>query len=937
MSKLVISNMSLLRHASAVALGAGLLWSGGAAAQTPVPTTSVDQKKAAEVVDPARPDAAEERNGDRGDQGAIVVTGSRIQRAGFNAPTPTTVLGDVELREGNPVSIGQVLNDSPAFRSTSTPTTTTGDTNNSAEVPDLRGLGPERTLTLLNGHRFVGSADLNTIPKNLVKRIDVVTGSASAAYGSGAVAGVVNIILDDALKGITLDADTGISTRDDDPHYHFDGSAGTSFADGRGHVMIAGDFFLSDGAFGRESRPNLRSAIFQQTNNQLILANNVQYTIINTGGVIAGGRGAGLVFNHDGSLTPLQLGSQTSGNFTINGNGQSLYDFVAVTSPYERNNVFARTSYEFSPAAKLWIDGSYTRVASNFPFFPTTPFLTVQADNAFLTPTARAQLAAVGATYPLTVGRIITDVGPTGYLGYQSSRRTLEGSIGLEGDLGHGIKYTSYYDHGETRDDESIYNQTVQPNFARAVDAVAGPNGTPICRVNAGPNPATPDPACQPLNLLGQGNASAAAVAYAFGAGREIATTKLDATGVSFTGQPIRTWAGPVDVALGGDFRWESLHTDYIDPLSLANALGTLNFTATDGSFNVQEGFGELNVPLLNAEHVAHLEVNGAARYSNYSTSGGIWSWKVGGTGRLFDDFLLRSTYSRDIRSPTIAEYFTNNGVAIGTAQDPYRGVTQANVTSFVGGNRLLTPETSHTLTIGGSYTPHFAHGFNVSVDYYNIDIRNVIATLALQDTLTSCHLRSPGDPTCGGVVQRNPDGSIASVVRTYRNLAAYKTRGLDMEASYLLPLERVSGGLPGTLRFRALATHVFDLLINDGVHVTDRAGIVGDTVTFSTPKWRATGSVTYQDQQLAVDLRVRYVDGGIFSNVTGANGLLIANNNITSRTYVDLGLQMKVKQVTVFANVNNLFDRDPPYVTYTSAIYDQIGRYFNAGVKLKF
>ncbi len=214
-----------LRASSGVAVAIGLLMHGSASAQTAVPAPSVDEKKAAEIVDPSRPGAAEERAGDKGE---IIVTGSRIQRAGFNAPTPTTVLGDIELREGNPVSIGQVLNDSPQFRSTVTPATTTGNTNNSAEQADLRGLNPVRTLTLLNGHRFVGSFDLNTIPKNIVKRVDIVTGSASAAYGSGAVAGVVNIILDDQLKGITFGADTGISTRADGERYHFDGAFGTA-------------------------------------------------------------------------------------------------------------------------------------------------------------------------------------------------------------------------------------------------------------------------------------------------------------------------------------------------------------------------------------------------------------------------------------------------------------------------------------------------------------------------------------------------------------------------------------------------------------------------------------------------------------------------------------------------------------------------------------
>ncbi len=920
-TSLVAARRALLKTCSAAVIAVISMMGAPAFAQQAVPSQNTDQKKAAEVVDPAAPSAEEQR---RGDQGDVVVTGSRIQRAGFNAPTPTLVLGDIELRQGDPVSVAQVLDESPQFRATSTPATTTGNTNNSVADADLRGLGSVRTLTLLNGHRFAGSFDLNTIPVNLIKRVDVVTGGASAAWGSGAVAGVVNIILADDIKGVTLGTDLGVSSRGDGPRFGANLTAGTSFAGGRGHLIVAADYLDDKGIFGREDRPNLKSAVFQRADGQLILANNVQYTVFNTGGIVVGGGANGQVFNPDGSLTPLRLGTQTNGAFTVNGNGQSIYDYVAVSSPYKRTNVFSRASYNINDRTRLWIDGSFNQVKSNFPFFPIPTFISVAADNPYLTPTAKAQLAGLGATFPLTVGRILNDIGPTGGLGYISNRRLLEGAIGIDGSFGASWKYSAFYDHGELRNDQSITNQQISTNFNNAVDAVAGPNG-PICRVNA---VTVTDPGCQPLNLLGIGKASPAAIAYAFGAAREINTTKLDAAGVSLHGQPFATWAGPVDLAAGGDFRKESFTTNYVDPLSLAGALAVDNFSPTNGGFSVQEGFAELNVPLLNIANIAHLEVNGAGRYSHYSTSGGIWSWKGGGTLRLVNDFLLRGTYSRDIRSPTVLEYFTNRAVNIGDVQDPYFGNrTQANVTSYTGGNPLLTPETSHTLTIGGSYSPHYIGGLSLSVDYYNIDIRNVISTLTLQDTLNRCQTLFPNDTTCAGVITRNPDGTIASAQTPYINLSQYRTRGLDFEASYLLPLHRVSSGLGGTVRLRGLATYVFDL-VADG---NDVAGIVGDTTTFSTPKWRANGSLTYQDKVLGVDVRVRYVGGGKFS----AQDIL--NDKIGSRTYVDLGIRATITQFTIFGNVNNLFDRDPPFVTYTSPTYDVIGRYFSVGVKLKY
>lgn len=923
-----------LMLATSVAWGA-IAIVGSAQAQEKAPPANADQSRAADVTDPSGAAAAEKRAGDQSD---VIVTGSRIQRAGFDAPTPTTVLGDIELREGDRPSVAQVLDDQPQFRATSTPASTTGNTNNSASTADLRGLGAVRTLTLLNGHRFTGSNDLNTIPISIIKRVDVVTGGASAAWGSGAVAGVVNIILDDAFKGILADAEAGISSRGDDGRRVLQLTAGTPFADGRGHVMVALDYTTEDGAFGRNDRPNLRSAIFQGgATGPFTLANNVAYTIINTGGIIVGGKAGQQVFNANGSLSPLQLGSQTFGNFTVGGNGQNVYDFVAVTSPYDRENVFARATFEISPAVKLWADGSFSRVHSNFPFFPETPIVAIAADNAFLTPTAKSQLAALGATYPLTVGRIITDVGSTGYMGYRSVRQNMEFAGGIDGAfrlLGRDFKYTSYYDHGELRSDQSVYNQRITANFNKAVDAVIGAGGTPVCRVNA---VTVTDPACVPLDLLGQGNPSAGAAAYAFGGNRQITTTKLDAAGVNLSGSPFSTWAGPVDIALGGDFRWESFATDYVDPVSLAGGFGTLNFTATNGRFNVKEGFAELNVPLLDLPDTLHFEANGAARYSDYSTSGGIWSWKYGGTAKVLQDFLLRGSYSRDIRSPTISEYFTNQALNLSNAVDPFTKTSLANVRNTTGGNPNLTPEISHTLTVGGSVTPHILHGFSFGVDYYKIDIKNVIATLALQDLLNLCYSRNAGDPTCAGIIARDAGGTISSVGRTYQNLAEYKTRGLDFEASYSMPVN----SLAGTLRFRVLATRVLDLLINDGVHISDRSGVVGDTTTFDTPKWRATGSINYQGEHLGLDLRVRYVGGGQFNQPYDVNGVafgqVLTNPKVGSRTYIDLGGQVKVGAFTLFGTINNVTDRDPPFVTYATPIYDMIGRYFSAGVKLKF
>ncbi|WP_447755318.1 TonB-dependent receptor plug domain-containing protein [Sphingopyxis fribergensis] len=863
----------------------------------------------------------------------IVVSGSRIQREGFDAPTPTTVIGEAELALGNRPSIAQVLNDAPQFRATSTPSTTPGNTSSGVSTADMRGLGSVRTLTLLNGHRFAGANDLNIVPQSLVKRIDVVTGGASAAWGSGAVAGVVNIILDDDFTGWRMGVQTGVSSRGDAARYGADIAWGTDFAGGRGHFMVAGEYMNERGALSRDDRRNLVAGLFQRPDGKLELVRDPNSTQLYNGGSILGLTGApyNLVFNRDGNIGAFPLGSVTQGVTTVGGGGQNIFDYVAVSTPYERINLFTRASYDLTDSLKVWANFSYHRMSANYSFFPETPAAVIMPDNAFLTQANRDQLAAAGVAGPFLLGRVLDDVGTDGVMKFKYSRRNLEGAIGLSGTFGEGWSYDAYYNHGEIRLNQGLNNQRIKSRFNNGVDSVLVGN-TPTCRINTDASTANDDPNCVPINLFGNGRISDAAAAWAFGGSQLIYTIKLDAAGASLSGQPFSTWAGPVDIAVGTDVRWEKQVTNYVDPLSLANALGTLNSSATSGSFNVKEAFAEVNVPLLDITDALKLEINGAARYSDYSTSGGIWSWKTGGTLRVMNDLLLRAVYSRDIRSPSVNEYFLTRSTNIGTVFDPFQGqngTVQNNVVVYGGGNVNLTPEISHTLTLGGSYSPSFASGFRLSVDYYDIDIDNVITTVTANDLLKQCFAAAPTDPTCNGIIARETNGTIGSITNIYRNLANYRTQGLDIEASYRMPLG------DGNLSFRALANHVFNLKINGA----DVSGYVGGDTAFSTPKWRGTGTIAFDNDSFGANLRVRYVDGGLDRVPPVVNNVPveIVNNKVGSRTYVDLGVQFKAGPFTLFGNVNNLFDRDPPITPYTNPNYDVMGRYISGGVKLNF
>ncbi|MDT9598880.1 TonB-dependent receptor domain-containing protein [Sphingosinicella rhizophila] len=887
--------------------------------------------------------AEEAGAGESGNENEIVVTGSRIERAGFDQPTPTTVVGNTEIRQAAQPNLQQVLNEQPQIRNTSNPAGTVANTGSGTAPVDMRGLGTARTLTLVNGRRFIGDNNLNFVPTNLVERIELVTGGASAAWGSGAVAGVVNIILNDDLEGFSLGANTGISSRGDGFRYGFDGSFGTHFADGRGHFMVGAEYVRDKriGPNGMNDRPWYGADFVNIGGGQLELQPNINNNLIvagqpvTLGGTILTSSLAGQLFNPDGSLRPATAAD------AIN-----VYETINVRSPLERIGSYARVSYDVGAGATIWADFAYGRTRVNQPFLPDTSAiaLNISATNPFLSQTIRDQLALAGDPGFL-LGRLSGDAL---FLQFEAERETFEGAVGIEGSLGGGWKYDAHFSHGQIKSKQFMRNSAISANLARAVNAVQTPGGI-VCAVNADANPANDDPACVAFNPFGVGAPSAAAIDYVTGTQSSFSTSKLDSAAVRLQGSPFSLWAGEVSVAFGAEARWEeNIATNgELDRQGASSIFGTpLYRNPTSGRTNVKEGFGEILLPLLDTDQVK-FELNGAARYSDYNRSGGIWSWKVGGTARLFDSLLLRATRSRDIRAPGIGELFSVSGLNIRNVVDldpPPGAVDGQNgydatptIRLLTGGNPNLVPEIGKTWTVGASVSPSFLRGFNLSVDYYDIKISGAIQAPDTRDLTLNC---SQGDAEACARITRDPvTGTITEVRAQSANIASLQTNGIDIEASYLLPMSSISS-LPGSLRFRVLANWTDKLLTQTPTCILLNSclqpiGSVGDTVVGGAPHWRGTFSTTYQSDALGLDLRVRYVGGGKF-NEAQTN---IVNNDISSRIYVDVGAQFKVMdKFTFFGNVRNLFDRDPPLAIQLGGThYDTIGRYFTAGVKLDF
>lgn len=905
------------------------LSAGALASVIAIAASNLASAQAADIVeaDPAAP-VIETSSDD-----SIIVTASRVNRAGFDAPTPTTVVGEAELRQGARPNIAAVLNDLPAFRPTLNPGNTSLSTIKSGvQAADLRGLGETRTLVLMNGHRFVGDNDLNTVPNDLVQRVEVVTGGASADWGSGAIAGVVNIILDDDYTGVKLSGRVGISSRGDGFEYRLSAAAGQPFADGRGHVLFNAEYYDSKGITPATSRPRIGDATLLGTT----LVTDVSATNLSEGGLILSGVLSGRTFNADRTTRPFDFGTSVGASLSRGGEQSAGQAYQYLTPPISRYNLFGRVTFDVNDNVTLFGDMRFMRTDASYLFSPdrSAGDITISIENAFLPAAVRTAMSDAGQT-SFRFGRNNDDFA---FRRYEYSREDIQGVVGAKGSFGEGWNWDSYYTHGVRTIQQEVFNARIKTNFANATDSVNGVNGQPVCRINVDANPNNNDASCVPIDLFGFGAPSQAAADYVNGEAFLRYRQKLDVAAATLRGDPFSLWAGPVSVVVGAEWRKESIRTLGNDPISLANGFTTINSKGYDGSFSAKEAFGGIVIPLLkDVPLFRQLEFSGSVRVSDYSNTGTIWAWKLGLTNQLFDGLRVRFVRSRDTRSASLIELFTKQTSSTSTVTDTFfTPATQYQATAFGGGNPGLKPEQSDTTSFGLVFTPDFARGLSLSVDYYDIDIDNAIATLTAQDIITRCYNGSNAG-LCSLITRDAANGNrISSIQSTFINLANYKTRGLDFEGSYVLPLERVAEKGSGNLRFRVLANYVDKLTTNDGVRRADALGVVGPGQTFGVPRWRGVGSISYEWKDSSIDLRARYMGPGTYNPA-----LAITNNHVPSQTYVDLSFDLGVpfgadNSFALFGSVSNLFDKAPP-IAANPQFYDIVGRYMTIGARVKF
>ena len=921
----------------------------------------------------------------------IVVTGSRITNSGFTAPTPVTVVGAAEIARQGATSISEVLNQVPSFRAQSTSATTAIFASNiGASTADLRGLGANRTLVLIDSRRVVAATtqggsftpanvvDLNMIPTSLIARSEVVTGGASAQYGSDAVAGVVNIILDTKLTGFRGSVQYGQSDYGDGKEYAASAAWGMNLGD-RGHFIIGGDYSNNKGTgdcFTRDWCANGNNQVTNTSRTNGVPAVNILPNTTNAtasrNGIITTGPLAGNEFSPDGqSLIRHNYGTYYNVGLFQSGGGDgrnAFYENFPIIAPVTRYATMAHVNYDLTDNVTAFGEVSYAHVKGRTVGSQTRDFappgITIQRTNPFL---PASIVAAMGATTSFLMGRIGDDLGAA----YSRvNRSTFRGVAGLNGKIGENWKWDAYYQYGRTNYHQKQYNTRINDNFTNAVNAVRNASGQIVCGINADANPANDDPNCSPLNLFGENHFSAQAKAYAFGTATQDTRISQHVAAATVTGTIVDLPAGPLSLAVGGEYRQDGAK-GVADPISLALRFYTSPGAPIAGTIKVKEGFAEVDVPLLKDMALAHaLDLRAAIRVTDYSTSGSVTSWKIGGTYEPVSQLKLRVTQSRDIRAPNIFELYGPRQTSFQSVLDPAKGGANVLPLTILGGNRNLVPETAKTFTVGAVLQPDFwgLNRLRFSVDYYDIKLKNAIAVLGSQTIVNLCQA---GNATLCGSVVRDAANNIVSVSNTNLNLNRLNTRGLDFELAYSTPLDDAIPGVPGNLSIRALATKVMRLTTIDPTGTAiDRSGMVGSPVSTASglPKWQGSMFLTYTNGPFSGTMQFRYVGAGVRdvtlvgpddprygTYLTAATcpaplqgGCTVNINHVPAYTYMNINAQYAIvdngsHKVELFGVISNLFNTDPPNYLPSSfgptnnVLYDVMGRMYRVGVRVTF
>ncbi|WP_235524393.1 TonB-dependent receptor [Caulobacter sp. Root655] len=940
---------------------------------------------------------------------AVVVTGSRIKSPDATSVSPISTVTNKQIAQRGVVRVEDLINTLPQAFADQGSGNRGGTVGASGTATiNLRNLGNQRTLVLIDGKRLMQgdparsaaqAADINNIPAALIQQIDVVTGGASAVYGSDALAGVVNFMLKRDFEGVQLDVQGGLYMHNnhsaivsaataagqtpavgrelDGGQQSYSITAGRNFADGRGN--LTGFFSYKEIAgVGTKDRDfstcNLSATATGYACSLSSATYPVQFQLTNpTTGATRGS------YALDGTTGNTLRAYRTSDGFN-NGN---TYD---LQSPDKRYNADLFGRYKISDAAEVYGEFMYMHDEADIKLSPTAVFTvpeSINCNNPLLSAQEKTLICtSVGLTDAQSANVIVSQRNALGGSRHDYTDHTsYRGVAGLRGDITSNWRYDVYAQYGRTDYTSRLTNDYSLARFAKALRAVTNGSGQIVCEsvVNGS------DPSCVPINLFQVGGITPSALNYVQNTVRRKGFTEETILSGALTGDlgltsPFASY--PIGVAIGAEYRDEKISFQPDKYYSSRDVAGNSGGEyPIEGSFNVKEIYGEIRVPLVeNKPFFKSLSAEGGVRYSDYSTAGDTWAYKAGGEWAPVSDIRFRGSFQRAVRAPNLVELFGPQRTVTAAITDPCEGATPrataaqcalSGVTAaqygtiapaagqqsgaLVGGNPDLAPEKSNTKSFGVQFMPRFLQGVTFTVDYFDIDVKKLITTVPAGIELSQCINTGV---FCDLIKRNAATGSLVTsgyVVTTSVNAGYLKTSGLDFSVTAAHDLPDLFGKDMGRigLNFSGTKTNKYEVQILPGSQPYRCDGYFGVTCGQPIPEWRHRLIADWTSRG-GVNLSAtwRYIGGTKNDKSSSATFLKAAYQpydlKMPSVSYVDFAASMDVaEKVTVRVGVNNAFDKDPPLTASTggqtsngaffSGMYDSLGRYMFVGATARF
>lgn len=931
----------------------------------------------------AQNEAEEQEAEDRTER--IQVTGSRIARPELSQAAPLISIGREEIANFGTPDLGQILAELPAIGATAT-LIGNRESNASAGVSsaDLRRLGASRTLVLVNGKRHVagnpGSAqvDLSTIPSAMIERVEIMTGGASAIYGSDAVSGVINVITRTNYEGLEFSARGTTSTEGVGARTHeFNLVGGGDFMNGRGNATFNIGMNRIQETMSSDIRQfdNWGSILNPDDTGRLdgipdrIYAPGVGTEYLSGTGVIPVGGFYG--FFPDGSWQeqPVRQGENSAlfGWFP-DGCETCGYpdDWVNFQPGVNRVTAGSTLSFDMTDSARFYADFKYVEadITQQFqPMFSQGMSINVN-DNPYLPDDLRSIFQDAGME-SVPLWKWFDDWGPRTADNRRQTFRTVLGVDGIINMNRSFLQYDVYYGYGETRNSRTTQNVIIDSdagnNLSAAIDTIRDADGNIVCRdpdaglVNSGGQ-------CVPYNPFGS-QATPEAIAFISHESNRQDVITQEYVGASFVTDSANFFelqGGPIDVAFGFEWREETSATT-TDAFTKAGLSGSAATPDAYGEYDVTEGFVEVNLPILaGLTGIEELTLDLAYRSADYSHSGSADAWKVGLMYAPIQDVRIRGTIGQAVRAPNVSEAFDPQSPGFVNVTDPcdenrqdmnpnraancaalgipadFGSVTNASIDLISGGNPNLEAETSDSWTAGIVWTPSAIEGLSLTLDMYDIQIEDAITFIQPQDVINNC-VDSEGGLSADYCPQvtRGDDLQLTAVTSGYLNAAAIETRGIELDVKYRTDLSRWN--LPGSLASSLFINHLDKWVRYDFQDLPDQDNVndgqVGD------PSWQFRFSNTYRLDDWSANWTVRYIDRSALFNVTPS---LEGYENIgpayvgSVTTHDISGTYYLGENLTFNAGVRNVMDKVPPGFV-GNALYDLVGRRVFAGVTFNF